>query len=63
MGKILLHVHLVLCYFTVLLGKLFVQQEWNPDSFVLMEMIGNCQKEIGVISAALLKFNMMLNFT
>ena len=63
MGKILLNVHFDLCYFTVLLGKLFVQPEWNPDSLVLMTMIGNCQKEIGVIQAALLKFNTMLKFT
>ena len=62
-GKTLLNVHLVLCYFTVWLGKVFVEPEWNPDSLVLIAMIGNCQKEIGVIQAALLKFNMMLNFT
>lgn len=62
-GKTLLNVHLVLCYFTAWLGKVFVEPEWNPDSLVLIAMIGNCQKEIGVIQAALLKFNMMLNFT
>lgn len=48
-GKTLLNVHVVLCFFTLLLGKVFVQPEWNPDSFVLMEMTGNCPKEIGVI--------------